>query len=128
MQNSRFPAFKNNLPQSYTDNDEGHIRNFSKDTKPDYNTLTIRLFSSKGYLMGAPHHIWKKLKKLSDHHDHYENRAKTTGSLNRTHEVKSQKRNIKGKCHKESFVDGYFVIGIIGVLIVSLRLLFVFNG
>ena len=108
MQNSRYPAFKTDLHKTYTNIHEDHIKNYSEDNRPDYNTVTIRFFSSQGYFMVAPYHIWKKLKRLSSHSDHFENKAKSTGSLKRTHEVKNQKNNIKSKCSKESIEDGHF--------------------
>ena len=108
MQNSRYPDYKTDLHKTYTNIQENHIRNHSGENKPDYNTVPIRFFSSQGYFMAAPYHIWKKLKKLSSHSKHFENKAESIGSRKRTREVKNQKVNIKSKISKESIEDGHF--------------------
>ena len=58
--------------------------------------------------MLSPFHMWKKLKRLSSHSKHFENKARSSGSIKRTNEIKNQKNHMKFKCAKESIEDAHF--------------------
>ena len=108
MQNSKFPDYKPELHKTYTNIREDHIKNYSKDNKPSSDTITIRFFTSQGYLMLSPFHMWKKLKRLSSHSKYFENKARSRGAIKRTNEIKNQKNHTKSKCAKESIEDAHF--------------------
>ena len=108
MRDSKFPDYRPNLHKTYTNIEEDHVKGYSKDNKPSNDTETIRYFTSRGYLMLSPYHIWKKLKQLSSFNEHYENRAKQDGSKKRSLELQNQKARIRSKCAKLSDEDKHF--------------------
>ena len=108
MRDSKFPDYRPNLHKTYTNIEEDHVKGYSKDNKPTNDTETIRYFTSRGYLMLSPYHIWKKLKPLSSFNEHFENRARQDGSKRRSQELQNQRAHIRSKCAKLSDEDNHF--------------------